>query len=137
GRPARFRGNCSRMLQCSVASRFSAACAVFLCFSFFPASSPAQETSAQPGPPLLLDSASTDDSSAGASSSNTHAAPDPADLEVSWRKMPARFLHDEKDMWLFPVNLGEGKNRIPTAIVVSGARHAREEDSAEQAATGS
>ena len=41
-------------------------------------------------------------------------------MEVSWRKMPARFLHDEKDMWLFPVKLGEGKNWIPTAIVVGG-----------------
>jgi hypothetical protein len=46
--------------------------------------------------------------------------PDPADLEVSWRKMPARFLHDEKEMWLFPVQLGKGKHWMPTAIVVGG-----------------
>ena len=34
--------------------------------------------------------------------------------------MPARFLHDEKDMWLFPVKLAEGKHWLPTAIIVGG-----------------
>jgi len=50
---------------------------------------------------------------ASSSSSTTKTVPDPADLEVSWRKMPARFLHDQKDMWLFPTKLGKAKNWIP------------------------
>jgi len=108
------------MLQCSGVSRFSAAFALCIYCTFAPASSPAQETSAQPAQTLLLDSASTDDTSAGKSSSSTHATPDPADLEVSWRKMPARFLHDQKDIWLFPVKLGKGENWLPAAIVIGG-----------------
>ena len=116
------------MLQCSGVSRFGAVFALCICFTFSPASSPAQETLAQPAQTLLLDSTSTDDTSAGASSPNTHAAPDPADLEVSWRKMPARFLHDEKDMWLFPVKLGKGKNWLPAAIVIGGTAAFIKED---------
>ena len=116
------------MLQCSGVSRFGAVFALCICCTFSPASSPAQETSAQPAQTLLLDSTSTDDTSAGASSPNTHAAPDPADLEVSWRKMPARFLHDEKDMWLFPVKLGKGKNWLPAAIVIGGTAAFIKED---------
>jgi membrane-associated phospholipid phosphatase len=50
----------------------------------------------------------------------SHSAIAPEDLEVSWRKMPARFLHDEKDMWLFPTKLGERKTWISTAIIVGG-----------------
>ena len=75
---------------------------------------PAQEISSAPGE---SQSAANNSST---SRSSTNATPDPADLEVSWRKMPARFLHDEKDMWLFPLKLGQGKNWIPTAIVVGG-----------------
>jgi membrane-associated phospholipid phosphatase len=66
------------------------------------------------------DTAATYDDTTGASSSSTHPTPDPADLEVSWRKMPARFLHDQKDIWLFPVKLGKGKNWLPAAIVIGG-----------------
>jgi hypothetical protein len=54
------------------------------------------------------------------SASSTNATPDPADLEISWRKMPTRFLHDEKDMWLLPTKVGERGNWLPTAIVASG-----------------
>jgi len=52
--------------------------------------------------------------------SSSHVTPDPADLEVSWRKMPTRFLHDEKNMWLFPTKVGEHGNWLPTAIVIGG-----------------
>jgi len=41
------------------------------------------------------------------------------DLELTWRKIPKKFLLDEKDMWLFPTYLGEGHHWIPTALVVS------------------
>jgi membrane-associated phospholipid phosphatase len=118
-------------------SRFGAAPALILLgVTFSPALGHAQESSLPSAVTLSSDTSETASFSTSSSSSNTHAAPDPADLEVSWRKMPTRFLHDEKDMWLFPVQLGEGKNWIPTAIV-SGARHARGEDSAELDATGS
>jgi hypothetical protein len=83
----------------------------FLLFSSV--SSRAQEISA--APPQAQAPTST-----SASPSTKDASPDPGDLEASWRKMPARFLHDEKDMWLFPAKLGERKLRISTAIVAGG-----------------
>jgi membrane-associated phospholipid phosphatase len=79
--------------------------------SFSPISSHAQETSGASEQTQAFGNTSTSDS-------NTNTVVDPADLEVSWRNMPARFLHDEKDTWLFPVKLDEGKHWIPTAIVV-------------------
>jgi membrane-associated phospholipid phosphatase len=42
----------------------------------------------------------------------------PADRDVSWHKLPGNFLHDQKDMWLFPVQLAHGKHWLPTAGVV-------------------
>jgi membrane-associated phospholipid phosphatase len=42
--------------------------------------------------------------------------------------MPARFLRDQKDMWLFPVKLGEGKHWLPTAIIVGGTAAFIKED---------
>jgi membrane-associated phospholipid phosphatase len=85
--------------------------ATFVLFSSV--SSRAQEIS--PAAPQAQASIST-----SASPSIKDASPDPADLEASWRKMPARFFHDEKDIWLFPTKLREGKLRISTAIVASG-----------------
>src|SRR5260370_29516808 len=64
----------------------------------------------------------------GTSTSTSHSVIAPEDLEVSWRKMPARFLHDEKDMWLFPVKLAEGKHWLPTAIIVGGTAAFIKED---------
>ena len=66
--------------------------------------------------------------STSASTSTSHSVIAPEDLEVSWRKMPARFLHDEKDMWLFPVKLAEGKHWLPTAIIVGGTAAFLKED---------
>jgi hypothetical protein len=96
-----------------VLPRFLACSSLVLWLALSPMASPAQEISARP------EQTSSSSSTASANSS-AHATPNPADLEVSWRKMPARFLHDEKDMWLFPTKLGEGKHWIPTAIVVGG-----------------
>ncbi len=48
----------------------------------------------------------------------TQNAPIPAaDRDVSWHKLPGNFLHDQKDMWLFPVQLAHGKHWLPTAGV--------------------
>ena len=42
--------------------------------------------------------------------------------------MPARFLHDQKDMWLFPTKLGKAENWIPTAIIIGGTAAFIKED---------
>ena len=41
------------------------------------------------------------------------------DREVSWRRLPRNFLQDQKDIWLFPVQLGKGRHWVPT-IAVTG-----------------
>jgi membrane-associated phospholipid phosphatase len=78
-----------------------------------PVAGHAQEVSSAAGQPQSSASSTN-------SVSRSNVAPDPADLEVSLRKMPARFLRDEKDMWLFPTKLAEGKHWIPTVIIVGG-----------------
>jgi len=40
--------------------------------------------------------------------------------EATWRSMPGDFLHDQKDLWTFPVRLFKGHAVLPTAIVVGG-----------------
>jgi membrane-associated phospholipid phosphatase len=89
----------------------------------------AQEISARAPQLVTLSPTSADDpdstlteppGSEGSSSSRPTKPIDPGDLEVSWRKMPSRFLHDQKEMWLFPVRIAEGKHWIPTAAVLAG-----------------
>jgi membrane-associated phospholipid phosphatase len=131
-----FGGILHRMFHFLRLSRFGAASAVILLGSAFsPALGHAQESSLLAASTQSADTTAIDEASTGAPRSSKHATPDPADLEVSWRKMPMRFLHGEKDIWLFPVKLAAGKNWLPAAIGVGSA--ARGEDSAEQGATGS
>jgi membrane-associated phospholipid phosphatase len=40
--------------------------------------------------------------------------------EATWRSMPGDFLHDQKDLWTFPIRLVKGHYLLPTAIVVGG-----------------
>jgi membrane-associated phospholipid phosphatase len=40
--------------------------------------------------------------------------------EATWRSMPGDFLHDQKDLWTFPIRLAKGHYLLPTAIVVGG-----------------
>jgi membrane-associated phospholipid phosphatase len=40
--------------------------------------------------------------------------------EATWKSMPGDFLHDQKDIWTFPVRLFKGHYILPTAIVVGG-----------------
>lgn len=49
--------------------------------------------------------------------------PAEAEREVSWRTLPRNFLQDQKDIWLFPVQLGKGRHWMPTVAVtgVTGA----------------
>jgi membrane-associated phospholipid phosphatase len=41
-----------------------------------------------------------------------------ADRDVSLRKLPANLLADQKDIWLFPMQLGKGRHWIPTVSIV-------------------
>jgi hypothetical protein len=65
---------------------------------------------------------------------------DPANLEVSWRTMPLRFLHDEKNISLLPkvlqTDIFSDSSRVMEGST-RGARFASGEDWAEQDATGS
>ena len=39
------------------------------------------------------------------------------DREVSWRTLPRNVLQDQKDIWLFPVQLGKGRHWLSTLAV--------------------
>jgi membrane-associated phospholipid phosphatase len=39
--------------------------------------------------------------------------------EATWRTLPGNFLHDQKDIWLFPTQLARGKHWVPV-LAVSG-----------------
>jgi membrane-associated phospholipid phosphatase len=41
----------------------------------------------------------------------------PAEREVSWRSLPRDFLRDQKDIWLFPVQLAKGRHLVPTLAI--------------------
>jgi membrane-associated PAP2 superfamily phosphatase len=43
-----------------------------------------------------------------------------SDREVSWRTLPKDFLHDQKAIWLFPVQLAKGRHWFPTLAVAGG-----------------
>jgi hypothetical protein len=42
------------------------------------------------------------------------------DRDVSLRKLPMNFLHDQKDMWLFPLELGKGRHWLPALFITGG-----------------
>lgn len=109
------------MVRSWVLPRFLVTSFLAVFWACLPVASHAQTASSEAAQPQSSTSSAT-------SASTTKTVPDPADLEVSWRKMPARFLHDEKDMWLFPTKLGEGKHWIPTAIIVGGTAAFIKED---------
>jgi membrane-associated phospholipid phosphatase len=43
-----------------------------------------------------------------------------SERQVSWRSLPMDFLHDQKGIWLFPLQLGKGHYWLPTLAVVGG-----------------
>lgn len=63
-------------------------------------------------------SANLPDDPASASSVASQAD-SPTQREVTWRSLPKDFLHDQKDIWLFPVQLAKGKHWLPT-LTISG-----------------
>jgi membrane-associated phospholipid phosphatase len=40
--------------------------------------------------------------------------------EATWRSLPGDFLHDQKDLWTFPLQIAKGRHLVPTLIVVGG-----------------
>jgi membrane-associated phospholipid phosphatase len=50
---------------------------------------------------------------------HSDTANSPSAREVSWRSLPKDFLHDQKDIWLFPLQLGKGHHWLPV-LAVSG-----------------
>lgn len=57
-----------------------------------------------------------DDPAVSSAASN---ADSPTQREVTWRSLPKDFLHDQKDIWLFPLQLAKGKHWLPT-LSISG-----------------
>ena len=43
----------------------------------------------------------------------------PSERVTSWRRLPADFLHDQKEIWLFPTQLAKGRHWLPT-IAITG-----------------
>jgi hypothetical protein len=104
------------MVRSLVVPHFAAISALLLFLTVSPVASHAQEFLLDPGQTTQ----SSNNTPMSTTASSTHVAPDPTDLEVSWRKMPVRFLQNEKDMWLLPTKVAEGRNWLPTAIVIGG-----------------
>ncbi len=42
------------------------------------------------------------------------------DREVSWRELPLNILHDQKDLWLFPLQLARGRHLLPALFITGG-----------------
>jgi len=42
------------------------------------------------------------------------------DVDITWKNLPERILHDQKEIWLFPVALAHGKYWVPTLAVTAG-----------------
>ena len=43
-----------------------------------------------------------------------------ADRVVTWRSVPKDFLHDQKAIWLFPIQLAKGRYLVPTMAIAGG-----------------
>src|SRR3954447_1688235 len=41
----------------------------------------------------------------------------PTERQATWKTLPSNFLHDQKDIWTFPVQLAHGKHWVPTLAV--------------------
>jgi hypothetical protein len=51
-----------------------------------------------------------------------------SDRRVSWRSLPKDFLHDQKGIWLFPMQLARGQHWLPTLAVAGGTAGLLEAD---------
>ena len=41
----------------------------------------------------------------------------PTERQATWKTLPSNFLHDQKDIWTFPVQLAHGRHWVPTLAV--------------------
>lgn len=57
------------------------------------------------------------DSSSQAPSAAQIEPKPPEDRVVTWQSLPGDFLHDQKDIWLFPLQLAKGRHWVPTLAV--------------------
>jgi membrane-associated phospholipid phosphatase len=68
----------------------------------------------------------SESSSSSAASPASFPLPKPSkedpggDREVSLRKLPMNFLIDQKNMWLFPLELGKGHHWLPALFITGG-----------------
>ncbi len=46
--------------------------------------------------------------------------PSEAQREPTWRTLPGDFLHDQKDLWTFPIKVAKGHYLLPTLLVIGG-----------------
>ena len=53
------------------------------------------------------------------SSSEHHGGTPATERQVDWHSLPKDFLHDQKEIWLFPRQLAKGKHLVP-AIAITG-----------------
>jgi membrane-associated phospholipid phosphatase len=71
--------------------------------------------------PAAQDSPSPDSQTADKPAPHSHSPADYPDAasqrEVTWRSLPKDFLHDQKDIWLFPTQLAKGHHWVPTLAV--------------------
>jgi len=47
----------------------------------------------------------------------SHGDDAPAERQTSWRRLPGDFLHDQKEIWLFPGQLAKGRHWLPTLAI--------------------
>ncbi len=52
-------------------------------------------------------------------SSEHHGGTPATERQVDWHSLPRDFLHDQKEIWLFPKQLAHGKHLVP-AIAITG-----------------
>jgi membrane-associated phospholipid phosphatase len=57
------------------------------------------------------------DSPSQTARSHDGASGSPSERAVTWRSLPRDFLHDQKDIWLFPVQLAKGRHFVPTLAI--------------------
>jgi membrane-associated phospholipid phosphatase len=67
----------------------------------------------------LLGQTNLQDNSVQLAASEHHGGTPATERQVDWHSVPKDFLHDQKEIWLFPAQLAKGKHLVPT-IVITG-----------------
>jgi hypothetical protein len=75
-----------------------------VCFFFFSSPARAQNNSDLPDAPSQM-------------SADSQHENEPYERVTSWHRLTKDFLHDQKAIWLFPVQLAKGRHWAPTLAV--------------------